>query len=601
MAVEGKVKHRRSKRACTGCRQIKLKCDAIERFPKKCTRCQRLGHICEIDSGFKREPARAARVFKPHDHKDFLNVMIGSSDDSPARNFQEVNTGNVSLMTSKAHSNHPPISSNNRELFPALLTLRQNVIDPDIPYDKVRLMFETFFLNNWLHLPISKSLLDPIFLWEKNYKLLFYAICHAACPACCPEFEPFLEMKLRELLSTSDSTFMIDPFHSLSTIFGLLVICYWPLRTASLQSDDSLMYISRATNLAMKIGLHQLSYSREYCISADDSLRQQMEAASIAWAGCFISSTLFNSFVGIPNSLPLLVNSLNKIDGNEYLAEFKVQLKVCHVIQVALNTLGCNSDTDYGMVDPIIRGTQHKAIIDNLSLVQSEFSHCSEVSELICLHAKLLIHSFLLAPDTLEKDRKSAVTSLYLVCVKSIETLVELHDSDQEGTIALPIFVVVTTTMSAIILFGLSICSYESLIDKDMARNSLSNFFRIMQNLARRPDDSATRAMRLLNGLQTLHTKKLINEPIFTVRTRMGASGFWSLLLTFKRAQLAERRETANIQEASSQDMRTKSLDDDVSVTSIDQVMQVSSSDGSSTANMIDTFFGNMFDLLWDD
>lgn len=45
--------------SCTSCRQVKLKCDLRERYPKPCSRCEISHHECKTDSSFKRVPARS--------------------------------------------------------------------------------------------------------------------------------------------------------------------------------------------------------------------------------------------------------------------------------------------------------------------------------------------------------------------------------------------------------------------------------------------------------------------------------------------------------------------------------------------------------------
>lgn len=44
---------RRSVSSCTHCRQQKIKCDANTKYPKSCSRCEKMGLFCEIDPNFK--------------------------------------------------------------------------------------------------------------------------------------------------------------------------------------------------------------------------------------------------------------------------------------------------------------------------------------------------------------------------------------------------------------------------------------------------------------------------------------------------------------------------------------------------------------------
>ena len=48
----------RSRRACTSCRQVKLRCDSDQTFPAPCSRCRKGNLHCRIDQGFRRTRAR---------------------------------------------------------------------------------------------------------------------------------------------------------------------------------------------------------------------------------------------------------------------------------------------------------------------------------------------------------------------------------------------------------------------------------------------------------------------------------------------------------------------------------------------------------------
>jgi len=49
---------RRNQKACTSCRQVKLRCDSAQRFPSPCSRCQMGDLQCRIDPDFRRTRAK---------------------------------------------------------------------------------------------------------------------------------------------------------------------------------------------------------------------------------------------------------------------------------------------------------------------------------------------------------------------------------------------------------------------------------------------------------------------------------------------------------------------------------------------------------------
>jgi hypothetical protein len=108
---------------------------------------------------------------------------------------------------------------------------------------------------------------------------------------------------------------------------------------------------------------------------------------------------------------------------------------------------------------------------------------------------------------------------------------------------AWPGFVMMLVSSKAVLLLGLVISPLGSLIDCDIARNKVADVY-LPLGMATRENDFATRGMRIIDGLQRMHTNKLIGTPIVNIKSRLGASVFWSFLLMFKRFQLGGRMTT---------------------------------------------------------
>lgn len=60
--------------SCTHCRQHKIKCNASEKFPAPCSRCQRMGLHCEIDPQFR--PKKGSQLQSLRNDVDELKVKI---------------------------------------------------------------------------------------------------------------------------------------------------------------------------------------------------------------------------------------------------------------------------------------------------------------------------------------------------------------------------------------------------------------------------------------------------------------------------------------------------------------------------------------------
>ncbi|CAM9016982.1 unnamed protein product [Wickerhamomyces anomalus] len=60
--------------SCTHCRQHKIKCNASERFPAPCQRCEKMGLTCEIDPQFR--PKKGSQIQSLRNDVDELKLKI---------------------------------------------------------------------------------------------------------------------------------------------------------------------------------------------------------------------------------------------------------------------------------------------------------------------------------------------------------------------------------------------------------------------------------------------------------------------------------------------------------------------------------------------
>lgn len=75
---------------------------------------------------------------------------------------------------------------------------------------------------------------------------------------------------------------------SLHSMQALLLLCHWPLPFQR-DGDNSLTFISLATNIGLRLGLHRPRYSTEFV--NESSIDAETEVIrQTAWVGCFITN-----------------------------------------------------------------------------------------------------------------------------------------------------------------------------------------------------------------------------------------------------------------------------------------------------------------------
>ncbi|KIH89335.1 hypothetical protein SPBR_06711 [Sporothrix brasiliensis 5110] len=301
---------KRCSMACTTCRQVKLRCDAAERYPSPCSRCVKRRKPCVFDSDFKRRPVRGA-LERLLEEKEQLKQIVDS-------------------MGAAAHGTqiHPTPSQTQSEASPAVIGLSDDSPDdtPGYDLDGVRLSFAVVddlfaFYVAVFHpmLPIvdivsaSKTPADVC----ADSELLFWTILITAAQNHPQHRAAVLEPLVtpyRRLLADA----LVQPARTVYMTQALLVLTSWPLSVDRQRNDPSWYYCGVATSSAVHLRLHEAEalwwYSsvggREEVVTGrggadgddgDDGDRQQANAARYrTWLGAFVVSNALAIDMGLP-------------------------------------------------------------------------------------------------------------------------------------------------------------------------------------------------------------------------------------------------------------------------------------------------------------
>nr|ANF07292.1 C6 transcription factor 2 [Paecilomyces fulvus] len=305
---------KRSKKACTECRQQKAKCDAFLNPGQPCSRCQKVKARCVISDPFKREHKRQ-RLSELEQETDELRQKLRSSEtcksiSSPiamltAAAEMDIDTGNGGNQSSVLPSQvslsytHPAIPQ--PALLPPSMSLPPDSVsgtrgsDRAIPRilsgvrvtgDEIDEIFQLFFQDYAQFLPILDPRTSPNTYYSKS-PFLFWAVIRAASRSY-PKNPTLLnalsrgivEMGLLSLTSTS------SPIH---TIKGLLLLLNWPFPRENATMDVAFPLSGMLLHLAMQNGLHIPMSSHEFSKARIPAPSESdMTKRSELWAQCVV-------------------------------------------------------------------------------------------------------------------------------------------------------------------------------------------------------------------------------------------------------------------------------------------------------------------------
>ncbi|CAO3587532.1 unnamed protein product [Absidia cylindrospora] len=344
-----------------------------------------------------------------------------------------------------------------------------------------------------------------------------------------------------------------------------------------------------------------------------DQSRARMHA--LMWMACFHMNQRLASIHGVPATATLDYALLAKfnddikknsyrtrtanayVDDNdmgEALSEYVKQVHILHLLNRCINTLGIDTDAthDYtstldgsrkhnleqqssnGMLDPSYRRLVHASLEATLSQLGVDYSPMSPMTELIFLHTKVQLHSFLLAPDTLDRDKRWVVSPISIVCMQIIHLVqTMLRDDRKEGNRGddeddndmqssqeeqkqqqndtkaplfhtWPNFVVRTVLISSMILFQLSISKYQDWLDREAVQKGVIHARSIMDEMTWSPTCPAARGVRVLDGLSAMVSAGALSCPsdMCFSQSRLG-SGYWGIVMTYKKWLMKQQKQ----------------------------------------------------------
>ncbi|KAF9893650.1 hypothetical protein FE257_010962 [Aspergillus nanangensis] len=305
---------KRSKKACTECRQQKAKCDAYEREGKPCTRCAKMKAQCVISDPFRREHKRK-RLSELEHEADTLRQRLRSSNSahpepSPiamltaAAEMGAQSTATQPGMNLTPQSQSPSSSYMHQPppticLGPALSRVdagpRDRASDPteprvlnsiEVTREEIDDIFQIFFHQYSFFVPI----LDPQTCPNTYYRqspVLFWAIIGIASRTYSknPTLYTALSPSIMELAFLSVTT-VSAPWH---IIQGLVLILSWTFPKDNTKSEVTFLLSGLLLHLAMQNGLHIPMSTQEFtkkkipAPSEADMIRR-----SELWAHCVL-------------------------------------------------------------------------------------------------------------------------------------------------------------------------------------------------------------------------------------------------------------------------------------------------------------------------
>ncbi|EME78110.1 uncharacterized protein MYCFIDRAFT_79333 [Pseudocercospora fijiensis CIRAD86] len=308
-------------KACTECRQQKVRCDAYLDYARPCTRCRAGNLPCVISKHFQRRPRQSkaqlqheidrlkARVEGGHDHEnqseptpDHFSPPTRSNSDSRHVTFD----GSPTVLKSSSPAEGTYDSSQFTHDDATLTRSLQNVT------------IESYHIDECYNMRVQKSngLFEDSLTPNERYQqspLLFWTILLVGSRGY-PK-DPTIYDRLGEYVLELAFKSMIRPNDPLPVIVAAVIICTWPLPFDMVYRDPTQALAGAAYGLAIQNGLHMYAREQDFVVKSTsersgivsdaEALRSRVrDAAVIArtriWVYCLLTFQNANIGDGLP-------------------------------------------------------------------------------------------------------------------------------------------------------------------------------------------------------------------------------------------------------------------------------------------------------------
>jgi Fungal specific transcription factor domain/Fungal Zn(2)-Cys(6) binuclear cluster domain len=516
-------------KACTRCRQWKVRCDIEDNNHSRCTRCHNLNIPCVFDGKFKRvskhnalaalqaEVQRLTRMSKGGEHGQCASGQPTSK--GTIKRASTLSTASHDLCRSDSARDQVGMQNRNRDYDSSLANTQpqlqfidslftpcvaaKSIGDLVLTAAQVNELFRVFFTRCHAHLPfaITKAVEEV----HSRSPLLFWAICAISSDAeNSMQMMPYIHGLIPSVLS---------PPHNVEVVQGLLLVSIWPFPFSTQSSDPSSLYTALAVQIGYNIGLHRptLATEFEYTFSTE---QVEIETRRSTWMACYTVSQIQSSRRGIAMSIKIDSTLLHLVDDSTVDSILATLCQISMLSDQAATSIGADADNISGLLEPKARVRMVKLFSAQFETLQrSRHPEKNEITEMAFLTARLHLWTFILLEDVIITPD---ILGLLLQAENDATQLIRI--SCEKNLSLVPFHVCRAVFCSAVIL--IKILKSPFMIQHELLRDQIDRARLALRSASRAEGDMIMNVCNMLQEASRMEPKKSTNP----IRSRMSFS-----------------------------------------------------------------------------
>ncbi|ETN39952.1 uncharacterized protein HMPREF1541_06179 [Cyphellophora europaea CBS 101466] len=507
--------HLRSSRvkACTECRQQKLRCDAGQSSSTGCSRCRRRGLKCVITSNFVRSKRKTKSELQAElaSLKDQLQSPTHPSPGQPPSHVRVSSNSDQAIaspMEQRVHSasteafqQQPTreISSVPTQDSTSWSTLPRVFGDVEVSALAINDCFRIFFTRYWPQCPAIEGEISPNDCYSQS-QYLFWTITTIGSRRYIRD--PTLLSQLAPQLINSTKHAAFSREKSLHTIQAFVLHCAWPLPYNSLSKDITHILSGMLVQHALSVGLHIFGVGQDFSRIKLQNDRAMMYLRARLWVLCIVVCQRISCTDGVP---PMYIP--DNYDHESHQAQSIYALPPALRFQKTLSRILTESILELERY-ALSKAMPHRAAVLNpiidaasLSLAELEPECPGEIERYYLICAELQIVAFhLLGPKG--SFQESKIIKMHELACSAIDILDNL-DSVQSWAVDAPSNALKYLTLAGFTLLKLSRCHMRDRLDLAQGKMAYFTAMAIFKKAAVETDDSIGRLPKIMTQLWT--------------------------------------------------------------------------------------------------
>ncbi|KAH8807865.1 hypothetical protein F5884DRAFT_348357 [Xylogone sp. PMI_703] len=531
-------------KACTECRQQKLRCDASSKnYREPCSRCCRLNVACVVKKSF--QPVKRLKKADLQAELEILRQQVqvdrqsvnNEPDDSHEANTRGSNAPPAvstpctsSVRSTSANAISPEMQSIHEssmskpppDVISQSLNLNESNASPS-----TRARHESTSPQTLYKFSVNAKQIDDCFaMFHQHYlpqssvfetelrpndcythaPLLFWTVVAIGSRNYAEDPTMIFQLAPRVLELAKAAIFARDSI--IPTIQAFILLCAWPMPYNSLGNDLTPVLSGAMLQLALTMGLHVCGVGQDFSRIKLRTDHAQVDFRRRLWALC---QTVLHRVQNTSGTPPIMIpdtynhdrhrhSSLTTLPSSVRFHELMSRIHAQGILDMERNALSKHPEGRARILHPMIQ-----EISAELSQLESECP--GEIDRFYLLASRLQILSFhLFVPRNDMNDTE--LVNLYALACATIEKAMQLNQTQQFAKFA-PVFVSKFLHLAAFLILrlGRSHLSESGALDLVQGQKYYFDVIHFHKDMTIRSDDTAARSSIILTQLWTSTTR----------------------------------------------------------------------------------------------